>query len=648
MDAFASPSIRGEKPGYGGIRIAESAMLTLAIGFSLFGVLIRPGTGLDPSWQAMLIHAHAQNLQFGRDIIFTWGPWGFLCSMIHLGKLEALPILAWQVGGKLLVAFALVALTRPLVFWRRMAFAACILAFHWVFQDTVYFVLIALVSVSGLMKQESPVSRLVAWTLLLGFLAQIKFTYFVLATAGVLAATASWALRGSPRRSGAIAGGFAFAVLASWVAAGQDLGNLYPYLRQSLEISSGYAGAMGFDEARPIFFWGLGLVLMFLIFIGGVWRSASDRAFAKGGSAYLAFSLFVVWKESFIRADLVPLGGHVFGLFTYILMLGPALPGLAFPGRRWHWFDCSVPLCLLGIASVDPEFYRQAPRVAWQIVYGQALALENLGNLPQAWQRSLEEESASVDLPRIRAAVGDGTVDVYDYSIGIALLNGLRLSSRPVFQSYTAYTPRLEGFNLRFFQSQRAPDYLLWRGEDVDGRYPGQDDARLVAALPGHYEAMFEEGDYWLFRKRSPVSDMPAPRALSLSRTVRLSEEVELPASAEHAIWLQADPIPSPSGRLRGMLYKPALLNLATTDDRGQKRTWRLVPQVARDGFIIVPTLADGRDLALLMAGKTRTMIRSFHFEAPEGEARYWSRVNILVFQLPGLPIRMAEPGAQP
>ena len=308
----------------------------------------------------------------------------------------------------------------------------------------------------------------------------------------------------------------------------------------------------------------------------------------------------------------------------------------------------SVPLCLLGIASVDPEFFHQAPRVAWQIIYGQAHALENLGGLPQAWQRSLEEEISGVELPRIRSAVGNATVDVYDYSIGIALLNGLRLSSRPVFQSYSAYTPSLEGFNLRFFQSQKAPAYLLWKGEDVDGRYPGQDDALLVAALPGHYESMFEEGGYWLFRKRSPVADAPAPRALMLMRTVRLSEEIELPAPAGHAIWLQADPIPNPAGRIRGILYKPALLNIATTDDRGLKKAWRLIPRIARDGFIMVPTLADGRDLALLMEGKARSMIRSFHFEAPQGEARYWSRINVVVFQLPGLPVRLVEPGAQP
>jgi len=615
-------------------------VVTLGLGLSLFSVLSRTDPRLDASWQAMLIHAHAQGLQFGRDVIFTWGPWGFLCSLTHLGRTAAVPILVWQVAGQLLIAFALVTLTRELVPWRRIAFVAALLAFHWLFQDTVYFVLTALVAISGLMKPGARIARLLAWTLLLGFLAQIKFTYFVITSAAVLAAIACWSGRGSWRLCWVIAAGYTAAVLAAWVAAGQHLDNFYPYIRRSLDISSGYAEAMGFDESWRLFIWGAGLALVCLLFVWRAWRTVPDRPFALGAAGYLAFSFFVMWKESFIRADIVPLGGHVFGLFTYVLILGPALPGLLYAGRRWHWFDLSFVLCLVAVASFDPDYYRMGPRVAWQLVHGQAEALKALPELPGEWQRSFEEASADASLPGIKAAVGRGTVDVYNYSIAIALLNGLRLSSRPIFQSYSAYTPSLEGWNLRYYQSDRAPDFLLWRDENVDGRYPGQDDAMLVAALPGHYEAMFEEGGYWLFRKLTPVSALPPERRLVLSRTVRLAEEIELAPRGETAIWLQADPVPNNLGRLRGMLYKPALINIATTDEQGSERVWRLVPRVARFGFILVPTLADGSELALLMKGEARSRVKSFHFEAPGGQDEFWSHVDVSVFQMPGLPLR--------
>lgn len=236
--------MRGKPQGRGWLRLVEWVASTLAIALSLFSVLGRTDPRLDASWQEMLIYAHARGLQFGRDVIFTWGPWGFLCSLTHLGSTEAVPILIWQVAGQLMIALALVSLTRPLVPWRRIAFVAALLAFHWVFQDTVYFVLIALITISALMRPDARLARLVAWTLVLGFLAQIKFTYFVISTAGVLSAMVCWATRGSWKRTWGIAFGFGFAVVAAWIAAGQGLDNLYPYIRRSLEISGGYADAM--------------------------------------------------------------------------------------------------------------------------------------------------------------------------------------------------------------------------------------------------------------------------------------------------------------------------------------------------------------------------------------------------------------------
>jgi hypothetical protein len=622
----------------------ETIAVTLALGFSLFSVPGPPDAQLDGSWQEMLIHAHAHGMQFGRDLIFTWGPWGFLCSLFHLGELDAAPILIWQVAGQLAIALALASLTRSLVLWRRIAFVAAFLAFHWLFQDTVYFVLVTLIGLAALIKRDASPGRLIAWTLALGFLAQFKFTYLVMSSGAVLAAMACWAGRGSSKRVLAIAVGYAFAVVAAWMAAGQNLDNLYPYLRRSLEISSGYGEAMGLNESWTLFLWGSGIALLSLLFIWRVWRTVPDRPFAFAAAGFLAFSLFLVWKESFIRADLVPLGGHVFGFFSYVLILGPVLPGLLFPGRQWHWFDGSFFLCLLAVACFDRDYYRKAPRVEWERIYGKAHTLSRLGALPEEWENSYEDACRGAALPAVRAAVGLGTVDVYNFNTGAALLNGFNLASRPIFQSYSAYTAGLEGWNLRFYQSEDAPDFILWNDGRVDNRYPGQDDAMLVAGLPGHYEPLFAERGYWLFRKKSPLSSAPMERRLLLDRRVRLSEEIDLPPQYDQAIWLQAAAVPNNLGRLRALLYKAALINLATTDDMGRRSVWRLVPEVANDGFMLVPTLAGGEDLASLMRGTVQTWVRSIHFEAPAGEEEFWSQVDVRLFSLPGIPIGSGAP----
>ena len=637
MDAFAPPSIHPEKPGSGGLRLAEAAILTLGLALSLASFPGPPGTELDGSWQEMLIHAHAQGTQFGRELIFTWGPWGFLCSMYHLGRLGAVPLLVWQTAGQVGVAVSLVFLTRSLARWRRLVFAALFLAFHWLFLDTVYFVLIALIVLSGMMGRGSSVARLVLWTLVLGFLAQIKFTYFLLASAGVASAMACWACRRSWGRVWTLAAGFLLAVVAAWAAAGQNPDNLYPYLRRSLEIASGYAGAMGVDEPGPVFLWGAALALLCAAFYWSVWRALPERALALGASAYLAFSFLVMWKEGFTRAD-----GHVFGFFTYGLILAPAAAGLLFPGRRLHWFDAAALPCLAGIASFSPGLLAQAPRIEWQRIHGNALAFGRLGSLPGEWQGQLEEANAKAALPRIRAAVGGATVDEYNFNTGVALLNGLNLDPRPIFQGYSAYTPSLEGWNLRFYQSARAPQFLIWGDERIDNRYPGEDDAMLVAALCGHYEPLFAEGGYWLLRRRSPIPGSPLARRPLLGRSVRLNEEVEVPAGRGEAIWLAASAVPDNLGRLRALLYKPAAINIVTTDEWGFQRTWRLVPGVARAGFLLAPVLEEGEDMAAFLRGESHSWVRSFHFDAPADQAEFWSHVDVEVFGMPGIPLRPA------
>jgi hypothetical protein len=621
-------------------RALETLVLAGMLALSFFAVPGAPDSGLDASWQEMLIHARSHGLQFGRDVVFTWGPWGFLCNLYHLGALEAVPILIWMTAGQFLVALALLHLVRALPLWRRLAFVACLLAFHWTFQDVEYFALITLIGISGLMDKCATTVRLLAWTLALGFLSHLKFTYLVISAAAAFAAMACWAGRGSWARTVAIGCGYTLSLVAAWAAAGQHVMNLPAYLRSSFRMAAAYGDAMGLDEPWGLFAWGSAVAILCALFAWRVWRSVPERPLAVGASGFLAFTFFVMWKESFTRADLIPLGGHVLGLFTLVLILAPVLPGLLFPGRGLQWFDGMVPLCLVAIACFDPALYGRLPRVAWERIYGNSHAIARLGSLPSEWQSAYEESCRVASLPRIRAAVSQGTVDVYDFETGAALLNHLNLSSRPIFQGYAADSAAMEELNLGFYRSRRAPEFLLWNEGRVDNRVPGLDDGALVAALAGHYEPLFPERGTWLFRRKAPLPAAPVERKLLLGRKVRLSEEVVLPPERNEALWLQARASPNTLGRLRALAYKQALINIVTTDDNGGTSTWRLVPATAEAGFLLVPTLAHGVDAASLLLGETNSWIRSFRFEAPAGEAEFWSHVDVSVYGLPGIPLR--------
>lgn len=641
MAANAPVSPPARAPSLGICAILEAAALTLLMGLSVIDFAAAPGTDLDASWQEMLVYAHGHGLQFGRDLIFTWGPWGYLLTRHNLGAACEPSILAWEAAAGFLVAGALVALTRGLSAWRRLAFAAFFVAVAWIFPDTPYVVLITLVGAVALVRPNASLGGLAAWALVPGILATLKFTFLLLGSSAVLLSMVCWIARGSARKAAAVGLSYALAAAAAWAAAGQSLDNLYPYVARSLEIAAGYGGAMGLDETWPVFLCGAAVALACLVLLLAGWRANRDRPHARYAVVLLGVSMFMMWREGFTRAD-----GHVMGFFGYVLIMAPAAVGLLAPGRRWHWFDASALACLAGMAAANASFLEWGPKMAWARVPWNVRQLARIDSMGQEWRRQFEDASRSASLPAIRKAVGAASVDVYDFNTGAALLNGLNLSARPIFQSYSAYTPSLEGWNLRYYQSARAPQFLMWCDEAIDQRYPGQNDAMLLAALPGHYWPVLKEGAFWLFERRVPLAPRPVERRLAFERTVYLSEPVTLPAERDQAIWLRADPAPSALGRARSIAYRPARIDIVTTDDGGIERHWRLVPAVARAGFILAPTLEGGDDMAALMQGKARNWLRSFRFEAPAGQGRYWTRIDIGVYRMPGIPVRAAATGA--
>src|SRR5690349_20615414 len=69
------------------------------------------------------------------------------------------------------------------------------------------------------------------------------------------------------------------------------------------------------------------------------------------------------------------------------------------------------------------------------------------------------------DLPRVRARAALETLDVFEDSQGIAMLNGLNFHPRPVFQSRWAVTPELLELNRAFYAGERAPEFALFQLE---------------------------------------------------------------------------------------------------------------------------------------------------------------------------------------
>src|SRR5208283_679310 len=87
-----------------------------------------PPLELDPSWHVALEYATLHHLQFGTQIVFTFGPLGFLSARTSLGHLAGARI-AFAFFWSAIVALAATALAKRLTGWVRYAFLAWLVVF---------------------------------------------------------------------------------------------------------------------------------------------------------------------------------------------------------------------------------------------------------------------------------------------------------------------------------------------------------------------------------------------------------------------------------------------------------------------------------------------------------------------------------------
>lgn len=614
-------------------RMTAGVAATVLLWLSLLIFPYAPETYLDASWQETLIHVHTQNRQFGRELIFTWGPWGYLFSLFHLGDAASTGRLVWELGGKLLVAGGLVLATASLRPGRQAAvLTVSLLGLHY-FQDCAYLLLISAGTIALARAPRVPVGGLIAIAVLAAFLAQVKFTYALLIAVGVGVTACVYGRERRWREAAGFVGACLLSFVAWWLAAGQNPDHIWPYFLRSWEISTGYAHAMSLEEPMPVFLCGLATILGFAVFLGAQVRRHWRDQRVLGPAAFAAAALFLAWKHGFTRAD-----GHVLGFFLFVLPFGLVLGG-SFPAqRRWVWLDLTVIPIVAGLWVFEPGLPARLPAATWHRVQVNFSGVLATPHLPAAWQAAYQGARDHYALPQIRARVGQATVDVFNFEQGYALLNGLNFTPRPIFQGYSTYTPGLAHWNLRYYQSPDAPRFILWKQDSIDARFPTTDDAPLYPYLAARYDPVMEETGFLLLERRELPDSTPPTRQLVFQRGASLGETVSLPIIPEQAAWLRVVMHPTKIGRLRSALYKPHPVQLTVIETSGRRTTWRLLPVVSTDGFLVHPFIEAQGDFAAFLRGHGRKQIQAVQIDAPGGE-EFWHRAEILLDTLPGVPV---------
>lgn len=601
-------------------------------------------TDVDSSWCAMLDYAHTHHLQFGKDIVFTYGPLGFLvtpyfsptaagmrlatAALLCFGASLGISLLAWRLT----------------LLWRALWLGAFVFVAGNIHSGADVLLNLAVVAwgLLCLLEQRRLLWLAVfAFTICAAFGVLVKLTYLLTMGVSVAAISSALLLRGKRRQGVGMAAGFLGGVLLLWVVAGQDLSNLGAYLTNGWQVCAGFDQAMATDCPRLVLQGAVALLLLALITVG--LRAFSfdtseipfrwtQRALLCG---WLLALLFVTWKHGLIRADRHHIEFFLF--FVPLVLLGlEAVPStLQFPRElaRALAVVCCALAALILPRIFFPSYLQFCLRRPWH------LAIENAHSLlqPQRYLTAMDErfqaESQTCRLPKLNAAIGRSSMDVFGWSQALAVFNGLNLHPRPVFQSYGAYNVPLMRLNEKFFLASNRPEFVLFNLAALDDRFPALDDAWLLRDLLLNYQLVDGEGSLLLLK----AAGCAQPRMTLLREgSAPLGEPIYLPENASN-VWMEVAVEPTLLGRAARMLYRSGTVHMKVLGATGVVEGAEFgtpTPMLAA-GFLASPLLLGNADVVDLYTGNPGCHPKAYAVDVPAAEKSLWkSSVHFRLYQI--------------
>jgi len=557
-----------------------------------------PAPNLDPSAAAGLYMATHQGLDFGTDIVFSYGPLGFLDFpegwFVDMQTLSFL----WLAGLTFVAVCGLIWSLRR-TFGAIAATAITFVVFALFGPDLNLAVAIAAILCFAALREDPPRgaseaivfggSLLAAAELLIKIsVGPALLVVFLIALVGV---------RAPGRRIGLFLGLFAVEVLVLWLLAGQSLGSFPDYLANGREIISGYGESTGLRDSGD----GLqtaALVLAALsvpaLGVAAALGSYRDRLARWAGIAVALALGFSMFKQGSILLE----RHHIAeGLAT------SAVIWLALP---WRLMVATRALAGAGaaalVAMAAAYFYRDdsgALGARFEVPGNVERAFTQIGDVFQPGAREERSENVRALMvvgygldPEMLGQLQGRSVTVDPWEIAAVWAFGLDWDPLPVMQNYAAYTSRLDELNSDRVASPDGPERIMrfnagailpgFEHRGYANRWQGWDPPGQALATLCNFEAL-ATSDVWQILGRVP--DRCGEPELVSSVEAQYGEEVVVPEPGPGEVVFARIDGAGVGGleRVRNLLWRAAF-RYAVFDNG---RRWRLVPGTAGDGLLL-------------------------------------------------------------
>lgn len=564
-------------------------ILLIFLFFNIAGLgLAFPRRGLDSSWVTAMAWAQTHGLSFGKDIIFTFGPYSTLFTGLYNPSSDLLFIFCRVFIYSCISIMFWIFYTEKSKVYTLFILAVCSLLPLFGFVRYMYFSYMFLYAICFICFKNT----------------KSNFTYF-----SCFFITAGLALIMLAKGSHTSAGFFVFllsvvyclfikrykialcalitlpcAVAIFWLLAGQPLSGISIWFESLIPISSGYTEAMALAGPKID-------ILVYLSFLCVVLASIFysplqklDKLFLSGVLLFIAFMTF---KAGFVRHD-----AHKYAPL-FFLLFGMLFSALVLP-KKWKIFLAVLCLVYTIILSVG---YRRVLSSPLPNYYSSIVGIADRlsGRARIAYDSHIQKLKELANLP-----VFAGTSDIYSGNQTDLIISGNTYNPRPILQSYSAYTPHLSRINAAHISGDNlsAPDNIFFTLQTIDDRYPTMDDGMSWLAFLDYYHVSRFSGNILLLQKNT--SPLPAGKlTLLMTKKLRFNEEVTLP-DEETPLFVKFIFKKGLACKLLGTLYKYPQLDISFCLASGMQKTRRLISGMTETGFFLSPYITTTKDFMLL------------------------------------------------
>ncbi len=557
--------------------------------------------GLDVSWQMTLNYALQHHWNWGKDIIYNYGPLGFLSTRMGLG------ISKW--------VFILFDVFLIYNFY-------CIFKTH-LLQSVDKFIALLMVVGMVLLMSTNHGSDL-AWVLTVFIyfwmfrsyqqpnayhfsmiIINLLLCFFVKMNTGLVSMVFLLAHMGNLLVFRIISIKKAIVIFVSLTAllliAALLLNvSIVEYITGASEIIKGYSDVMFIDEDNFIryevnittmFF---AAILLYFIYIVLAFEQKKYPLilFACFAAAYF----FLMRKQAVFRNDIQ----HYSEFFTY----APLVFLAGFFGGFEERYQVFLQRFALVIMVFVMFFAMELPYKRIDTSFNERfLNSENYFKQIENYNTTHHIKSAHLRyIPKeVLNEIGDKTVDIFPWDSEYLIENKLNYRPRPVFQSFTVFTPKLQQINYQYYL-KNAPEYIIYDYDAIDGRYPFNDDFLINYFICKNYTfatSFISNSRYRILLKKKPqiypIEEVPATEVESeINREIPVNWVMSMRIELAYNL----------AGKLKAFFERPPKLIIKMTDRNGQVRQYKASVQILKSGIMLDRWVNDTRGFETYMRHK--------------------------------------------